>query len=47
MTEFQERQMSFQPDFILEFAHHIGDFYKENGIEKVEVYADSYVATGE
>ena len=43
LTEFQERQMSFQPDFILEFAHHIGDFYKENGIEKVEVYADSYV----
>ena len=43
LTEFQERQMSFQPDFILEFAHHIGDFYRENGIEKVEVYADSYV----
>ncbi len=44
LTEFQERQMSFQPDFILEYAHHLGDHYKELGYNNIEVYADSYVA---
>ena len=44
LTEFQERQMSFQPDFILEYAHYIGDHYKKEGYNEIEVYADSYVA---
>ena len=44
LTEFQERQMSFQPDFILEYAHHLGDHYKEQGYNNIEIYADSYVA---
>ena len=43
LTEFQERQMSFQPDFILEFAHYLGDYYNNNGYSNVEVYAESYV----
>ncbi len=43
LTEFQERQMSFQPDFILEYAHYLGDFYNNNGFNNVEVYAESYV----
>ena len=43
LTEFQERQMSFQPDFILEFAHFLGNFYSKKGIKNVEIYADSYV----
>jgi len=43
LTEFQERQMSFQPDFILEYAHYLGKYYTKKGIDKVEVYADSYV----
>ena len=43
LTEFQERQMSFQPDFILEFAHYIGEYYNNNGYSDVEVYAESYV----
>ena len=43
LTPFQLKQMSFQPDFILEFAHHLGDIYSgENN--RVEVYADSFVA---
>ena len=43
LTEFQERQMSFQPDFILEFAHYLGkEFSTED--KKIEVYADSFVA---
>jgi len=44
LTEFQERQMSFQPDFILEYAHFLGDHYKKSGLNEIEVYADSYVA---
>ena len=44
LTEFQEKQMSFQPDFILEFAHYLGDFYKKKGVENIKVCTDSYVA---
>ena len=43
LSEFQERQMSFQPDFILEYAHHVGEYYKKNGMNEIEIYADSYV----
>ena len=43
LTELQERQMSFQPDFILEYAHYLGEHFTEKGLKKVEVYADSYV----
>jgi hypothetical protein len=44
LTEFQERQMSFQPDFILEYAHFLGDFYHNQGFEDISIYADSYVS---
>jgi hypothetical protein len=44
LTAFQEKQMSFQPDFILEYAHHLHDFYKKKGINDPEVYLESYVA---
>ena len=43
LTEFQEKQMSFQPDFILEYAHYIGDYYNKNGLNNVQVYAESFV----
>ena len=43
LTSFQLKQMSFQPDFILEFAHYLGDIYSSDET-KVEVYAESYVA---
>ena len=44
LTEFQERQMSFQPDFIIEYAHFLGNYYKNIGLNNIEIYADSYVA---
>ncbi|MFD0992864.1 HTTM domain-containing protein [Tenacibaculum geojense] len=44
LTSFQEKQMSFQPDFILEFAHFLGDYYQSKGIKNIAVYVDSYVA---
>ena len=45
LTEFQEKQMSFQPDMILEYAHYLGDQYLwfgEGG--EVQVFTDSFVA---
>ena len=42
LSEFQERQMSFQPDFILEFAHYLGDYYSYIN-KDIEVYVDNYV----
>ncbi|MEX1135435.1 MAG: HTTM domain-containing protein [Balneolales bacterium] len=44
LTRFQEKQMSTQPDFILEFAHHLEDHYKTQGIRAPEIYVESYVA---
>jgi len=44
LTPFQEKQMSFQPDFILEYAHYLGNHFKNQGHKNIEVYVDSYVA---
>lgn len=44
LTPFQEKQMAFQPDFILEYAHYLHNYYKKQGIINPEVYVDSYVA---
>ena len=44
LTSFQEKQMSFQPDFILEYAHFLGDHFTSQGHQNVQVFADSYVA---
>ena len=45
LTAFQEKQMAFQPDFILEYAHHLAEhFERTQRREKVAVYAESYVA---
>ena len=44
LTPFQEKQMSFQPDFILEYAHYLGDSYTALGYENIQVFVDSYVA---
>ncbi len=44
LTTFQEKQMSFQPDFILEYAHFLKSQYKKRGVQKPEIYVDSYVA---
>jgi hypothetical protein len=43
LTSFQEKQMSFQPDFILEYAHFLRDHYKDMGFQNPEVRAESYV----
>ena len=44
LTAFQEKQMSFQPDFILEYAHHLKQHFESEGYENIGVYVESYVA---
>jgi len=45
LTPQQEKQMSTQPDMILQFAHFLADEYNKNkGFTAAEVYADSYAA---
>jgi hypothetical protein len=44
LTPFQEKQMAFQADFILEYAHYLHDYYKKQGVKNPEVYVESYVA---
>lgn len=43
LTIPQVKQMAFQPDMILQFAHHLGNIYKQRG-QTVEVRAISYVS---
>lgn len=44
LTPFQEKQMSFQPDFILEFAHHLKDHFEKDGHKNIAVYVECQVA---
>jgi hypothetical protein len=44
LTAFQEKQMAFQPDFILEYAHFLHDHYEREGMADPEVHVQSYVA---
>ncbi|WP_420574147.1 HTTM domain-containing protein [Kordia sp.] len=44
LTPLQEKQMSFQPDFILEYAHYLGDTFAKDGHKNIQVFAESYVA---
>ncbi|MEO1216276.1 MAG: HTTM domain-containing protein, partial [Bacteroidota bacterium] len=44
LTGFQEKQMSTQADFILEYAHYLEKHYQDQGIKDPEIYVESYVA---
>ncbi|RZJ53305.1 MAG: HTTM domain-containing protein [Flavobacterium sp.] len=44
LTAFQEKQMAFQPDFILQYAHFLHDYYQKKGVYNPEVRVESYVA---
>ncbi len=43
LTRLQEKQMSFQPDMILAFAHHIAATYKAKGWSDPAVFVENYV----
>ncbi|MEL6974270.1 MAG: HTTM domain-containing protein, partial [Bacteroidota bacterium] len=40
LTPLQEKQMSFQPDFILEYAHFLRDHFASQGHKNIEVYVE-------
>ncbi|MCG2431916.1 HTTM domain-containing protein [Aequorivita xiaoshiensis] len=44
LTPFQEKQMSTQPDFILQYAHYLGNHFAAQGHKNIAVYVESYVA---
>jgi len=44
LTSHQEREMSGQPDLILQLAHRIADDFRSRGYEDVEVRADALVS---
>jgi hypothetical protein len=43
LNSHQEKQMAFQPDMILQFAHFLGEHYAQKGVQKPEVRAEVYV----
>jgi uncharacterized membrane protein YphA (DoxX/SURF4 family) len=43
LNAHQEKQMSFQPDMILQFAHFLGNHYKNQGVNEPQVRAEVYV----
>ncbi|WP_448701958.1 HTTM domain-containing protein [Mucilaginibacter sp. AW1-3] len=43
LTQFQETQMSTQPDMILQFAHFLAEEYQKKGIKDPAVTVESYV----
>ena len=44
LTSFQEKQMSFQPDFILEYAHYLKEHFESQGHQDIAIYVESNVA---
>lgn len=44
LTPFQQKQMATQADFIIEYAHFLGNHFENQGHENVEVYVESYAA---
>jgi len=44
LTRLQEREMSSQPDLILQLAHRIRDDYEAKGLGPIEVRADTWVS---
>jgi hypothetical protein len=43
LNPHQEKQMSTQPDMILEFAHFLRDHYRQQGLQDPAVYAEVFV----
>jgi len=44
LTAQQQKEMSTQPDFILEYGQYLGNHFSSQGHENVEVYVESYAA---
>ena len=44
LTAFQQKQMSTQPDFILQYAHFLKEHFENQGHQNIQVFVESYVA---
>lgn len=44
LSAFQQKQMSTQPDFIIEYAHYLGDHFKSQGHENLQIFVESYAS---
>ncbi len=44
LSKIQARQMSFQPDMIMQFAHYLHHYYVENGVGETEIRAECYAS---
>jgi hypothetical protein len=43
LNPHQEKQMAMQPDMILQFAHFLGEYYEQKGMNSPQVRAEVYV----
>lgn len=43
LNSHQEKQMAFQPDMILQFAHFLGKHYQQSGKDMPEVHVEAWV----
>jgi hypothetical protein len=43
LNAHQEKQMSMQPDMILEYAHFLGEYFRSKGVKNPSVRAEVYV----
>jgi len=44
LTPLQEKEMSTQPDFILEYGKYLGEHFSSQGHENVQVFVESYAS---
>ncbi|GAB3924484.1 HTTM domain-containing protein [Larkinella terrae] len=44
LTKLQEKMMATQPDMLVQFAHHLRDYYTQHGFRNPKVFADTYVS---
>ncbi|MBQ4822785.1 HTTM domain-containing protein [Aquimarina sp. MMG016] len=44
LTSFQQKQMAIQPDFILQYSHHLKEHFQGQGHQDVQVFVESYVS---
>lgn len=43
LNTHQEKQMSMQPDMVLQFAHYLSDYYRQHGMQRPRVRAEVWV----
>ena len=44
LTKNQEKMVSTQPDMIVQFAHHLSDYWRDSLDQDIEVHAEVWVS---